>query len=103
MPKYTTVDRAGILHFVAGDKTLCGQPDPSLDAPYRVVCGTFHPDPETNNRCNAQGGFPANTYDDTGCGHFILWTFAYRCLDCGRWFHATCLRNHFKANIEPPY
>lgn len=36
------------------------------------------------------GGSP-----DGGCGKPIEWLMAYRCLECGRWAHAECLRQHF--------
>lgn len=32
---------------------------------------------------------------DAGCGKRIPWITAYRCLECGRWMHADCLRIHF--------
>lgn len=69
----------------------------------RVACGTFHPDRETHNRTAAQAGYPPDSYDDTGCGQPIPWTFAYRCVDCGRWFHRDCIKRHFARNAEPPY
>lgn len=36
------------------------------------------------------GGAP-----EGGCGQLIEWLMAYRCLECGRWMHAECLRQHF--------
>lgn len=70
------------------------------------MCGTYHPDLETHRRCMILAGVApeqAMTYDDTGCGALMVWTFAYRCVDCGRWFHKTCIWRHFQENIEPPY
>lgn len=32
---------------------------------------------------------------DGGCGRSLPWLHAYRCLECGRWMHAECLRQHF--------
>jgi hypothetical protein len=32
---------------------------------------------------------------DGGCGKQLGWLHAYRCLECGRWMHAECLRQHF--------
>jgi hypothetical protein len=72
----------------------------------RVICGTFHPNLETHRRAMVMAGYSeeqANSYDDTGCGHAILWPHTYRCVDCGRWFCSPCIRRHFKAAIEAPY
>lgn len=75
-------------------------------APERVICGTFHPDLDMHRRCMVLAGYAqedADSYDDTGCGRSILWTFAYRCVECGRWFHRDCIRRHFAKAAEAPY
>jgi hypothetical protein len=72
-----------------------------------VMCGTFHPDVEVHARAMLMRQETPDDgviyRDSTGCGRLMHWTYAYRCVDCGIWFHQDCLLNHFKANIEAPY
>ncbi len=58
------------------------------------ICGNTALDPDSEARVRAlreQSGDAA----DMGCQRVIGWLHAYRCLECGRWMHAECLRQHF--------
>lgn len=65
---------------------------PALSTP--PVCGNTALDQESERRLRVlraeAGGKP-----DGGCGRQMNWLSAYRCLECGRWMHAECLRQHF--------
>ena len=61
-----------------------------------VTCGASHPDLEIENRVQAARVRKGALMDAGGCGRTIVWTAAYRCVDCGRWFHHDCLREHFE-------
>jgi hypothetical protein len=58
------------------------------------ICGNTAPEGQSEDivrsmRADA-GGSPVGV-----CGKLIEWLMAYRCLECGRWMHAECLRQHF--------
>ena len=61
----------------------------------KIVCGYTWPDPvdeaaiQTSRR---EQGFRT----DGGCGKEMPWTVSYRCLECGRFMHSTCLKRHFE-------
>lgn len=62
----------------------------------RVACGISHPDPDVERRIEAmrkEAGHETGPYG--GCGAVMFWTFAYRCVECGRWFHRPCAGRHF--------
>lgn len=58
------------------------------------ICGNTAPDERGEAIVQSMraetGGSP-----EGGCGKPIEWLVAYRCLECGRWMHAECLRGHF--------
>lgn len=61
-----------------------------------IVCGDDHPNPVTNDLAKmlrANEGYPT----EGGCGRRMRWTYAYRCVECGRWFHRDCIKEHFAA------
>jgi hypothetical protein len=65
-------------------------------ADQRVTCGTSHPNPRANGvfeRRREADGYA--TGPAGGCGRPMLWTIAYRCVGCGRWFHRSCILSHF--------
>lgn len=59
-----------------------------------LVCGRTHVEDGAEaivQRLRAQQGFRT----DGGCNGKLVLLHAYRCLECGRWMHADCLRGHF--------
>lgn len=59
-----------------------------------VVCGRTHVDDraeEIATRWRSADGYRTGG----GCGGALSLLTAYRCLECGRWMHADCLRQHF--------
>ncbi len=74
-------------------------PSPSDWPSERITCGAFHPNPEADRLTREMS--PPSQYD--GCGRHMVWSYAYRCVDCGRWFHRACIRRHFAASTEAPY
>lgn len=62
----------------------------------RIACGRSHPDERTEeiwNLIRESEGHPTGPMG--GCGKEMLWTMAYRCVECGRWFHRECALRHF--------
>lgn len=60
-----------------------------------ILCGQSHPDPEIEARTNAHRADLGMTTDQQGCGQKMHWTLAYRCVECARWFHHECIKQHF--------
>ena len=63
------------------------------------ACGQTYADP----RCEAMTRAMREAAEhplDGGCGKPLAWRVAYRCLECGRWMHATCLRQHFEETCD---
>lgn len=81
-------------------------PPPPLPAPIvrtQLVCGASHPDADVERRINAMrdhevGCEPPGRWQ--GCGISLVWTYAYRCVECGRWLHRECARRHFGVTAE---
>lgn len=64
-----------------------------------IECGSDHPDPEIAadlRTMRANEGYPT----EGGCGRRMRWVSAYRCVECGRWFHRDCIREHFAATRD---
>jgi hypothetical protein len=73
-----------------------------------ITCGSSHPDfavEERVQRARAKErdrvSEESDAEDAYGCGGTIVWTAAYRCVDCGRWFHRDCIRRHFESQYSP--
>ena len=80
--------------YAARQALLISSPEP------RVVCGTTYTDSDTERRIQsmrATAGFSL----EGGCNKSLIWRYAYRCLECGRWMHAECLRLHFAQSAAP--
>jgi hypothetical protein len=67
----------------------------------RVACGATDPDPyvealiaEMRQNINAPKGFD-------GCGGSGVWSYMYRCVECGRWMHKDCILKHFESHKTP--
>jgi len=66
-----------------------------LGATERIQCGLTYPEPDAEARVQfLREQIGADLIG--GCGAEMVWVFAYRCLECGRWFHASCMREHFR-------
>ncbi len=69
------------------------------DAAGSIACGASHPDPDTERRIEAvraADGHPTGPMG--GCGLPMHWTYAYRCTECGRFFHRHCALRHFAGS-----
>lgn len=84
---------------VATTEVLNALYDLSSEVLLTVACGATHPHPEVERRYRALRGQEGHRTDG-GCGGTMHWTYAYRCLDCGRWMHGACLREHFEESQE---
>lgn len=62
-----------------------------------IACGATYPDAETEARVQALRG-QQGLRTDGGCGKALPWTYAYRCVECARWFHRTCILRHFSES-----
>jgi hypothetical protein len=63
-----------------------------------VRCGDTDPDSVVETRINEVREEIGAPSDHSGCRRSIVWTFAYRCVECGRWFHRDCIQKHFEAH-----
>jgi hypothetical protein len=43
-----------------------------------------------------------NVGADNGCGKPMRMGMAYRCVECGRWFHQKCAEHHFTSHTATP-
>jgi hypothetical protein len=67
----------------------------------RITCGASHPDPAVEQRFQEVRSDRDAPTDTAGCGRSMVWTVAFRCVDCGRWFHRDCILKHFDAHRWP--
>lgn len=63
-------------------------------------CGNTGIDPATERRIRSLRGETPPGFD--GCGNEVSWILVYRCLECGRYMHAECLRKHFASHGDEP-
>jgi len=66
-----------------------------------IRCGAVSPDPAVEARAPFLAPLRPTTY--AGCERESAWWYMYRCVDCGRWFHQTCIAQHFRSSAEAPY
>lgn len=66
-----------------------------------IACGQTDPDPNVERRVVAMRQQIGAPTDDSACGRMMVWSIAYRCAECGRWFHRECLVRHFEAHQSP--
>lgn len=69
----------------------------ALEASEWVICGSTYQDPELNACIEAlreNEGYEVGL----GCKRRLKVMYAYRCVDCGRWFHRDCILKHFAVN-----
>lgn len=59
-----------------------------------IACGATHPDPNTERRFRALREAEGHKVEG-GCGSMLHWTYAFRCVECCRWFHRQCILDHF--------
>lgn len=67
----------------------------------RVACGATHPDPEIEERFVALRANEKAPSGFDGCGRAGVWTFMFRCVECGRWMHKDCILRHFESHRTP--
>jgi hypothetical protein len=61
-----------------------------------IPCGVSDPDPRTEYRmADARAAIGAT--DGGGCGRLVVLWHAFRCVECGRWFHRSCIERHFRG------
>lgn len=70
-------------------------PHPALTTP--PICGNTGLTEAVEERFRAIRAELGHSQEG-GCGKQLGWLHAYRCLDCGRFMHADCLRQHFEAH-----
>lgn len=58
-----------------------------------LVCGQTYRDPRSEVRVAATREGEETPF--TGCGEAMVWLIAYRCRQCARWMHGTCIDRHF--------
>jgi hypothetical protein len=68
----------------------------------RVTCGASHPDPAIEQRVQSARVAHGTPADSAGCGRTMVWTVAFRCVECGRWFHRDCIETHFDIHRSSP-
>jgi hypothetical protein len=62
-----------------------------------IPCGASDPDGGAEARiAAARSAIGAPT--DEGCGRLIVLWEAFRCVECGRWFHRACMERHFERH-----
>jgi hypothetical protein len=71
--------------------------------PLQLVCGRTDPDDRVEAlirqvRANSPRSGPD---DNSACGQPIELRWAFRCVECGRWFHRGCIEKHFAAHRQP--
>jgi hypothetical protein len=77
--------------------TVVARPTPIADALAAcpsMPCGVTHPDPEIEERTQALR-LAEGYATEGGCGKPLRWVLAYRCVECGRWYHRDCILQHF--------
>lgn len=63
-----------------------------------VRCGDSHPDAAVEQRFVALRQEEGHSSESHGCGREAHWTFLFRCVECGRWYHRECIARHFAAS-----
>ena len=67
-----------------------------------IQCGRTHPDPRTERRiaeARSDLGAPSGR---EGCGRLMVLWEGFRCVECGRWFHRSCIERHFEDHESDP-
>lgn len=86
-------DRQRLLDALETVAALVRQPAPTLP------CGDSDPDPAVERRIVAAREQTGHPVDPPACGgQTLVVTNAYRCVECGRWFHHDCILAHFNAH-----
>jgi hypothetical protein len=68
----------------------------ALRQPTTIACGDTYPDRAVEasvREARERTGAPVDA--PTCGGRELVWTEGFRCAECGRWFHRTCLLAHF--------
>jgi hypothetical protein len=63
-----------------------------------IRCGLSDPDPRAEARIADARAALGAAADDVGCGRLVVLWEAYRCVECGRWFHRGCIVRHFERH-----
>ena len=59
-----------------------------------LVCGRTYRDQRSEDRLPSMREGEVSSY--VGCGNPMTYMEAYRCRQCARWFHGSCLDRHFE-------
>jgi len=82
-----------IERFMTTELTAAVQALRRLDP--TIACGASDPDPKVEQRVASARTDLGCAPDGDGCGRLIVLWNAYRCVECGRWFHRSCIEQHF--------
>lgn len=65
-----------------------------------ITCGMTYRDRAVEDRVNALRQIEGHSVG-LGCGKRLKIVYAYRCVECGRWFDRECILHHFAADGDP--
>lgn len=70
-----------------------------LRVPTTIACGASDPDHGAERKIQEARAATGHPVDDAACGgQLMVWMSAYRCGECGRFFHRDCLYQHFSTH-----
>jgi hypothetical protein len=70
-----------------------------MKGPEYIRCGDSHPNPSIEDIIAQERTLRDAPKDDgCACGDIMHWTLAYRCVECGRFYHHDCIKAHFAAH-----
>lgn len=79
----------------SGGTPSAGKAETEVD---RIVCGDTYADPKLEARVEAARTIDIGEHEREGCGESMHWSFGFRCVECGRWFHRACIQKHFTSH-----
>jgi hypothetical protein len=84
------------------EHVACPSCRPSPEPP-QLICGRTDPDDRVEALIRQiRADSPRSGPDDnSACGQPIELRWAFRCVECGRWFHRGCIEKHFAAHRQP--
>jgi hypothetical protein len=63
-----------------------------------IRCGLSDPDPRTEQRIATVRDVSGFASNPEGCGRLMVLWNAFRCVECARWFHRSCIERHFEQH-----
>jgi hypothetical protein len=70
-------------------------------APVLVTCGASDPNVHADRKIRIARDLVKPSPGFDGCGHVMRLDTAFRCVECGRFFHRTCAAQHFVSHGAP--